>query len=95
MPEKEAKTERINWKGADLRGVMEAAQADFRGADLRLANFGGAYLEGAMMPPPSAEPRQPWPSEIAEANRQKQAVKDTGEVKDHDKSNGHDGGYSM
>ncbi len=38
--------------GAKMQGV-EAYQADFRGADLRQANFGGAYLDGAMLPPPS------------------------------------------
>ena len=29
--------------------------ADFRGADLRQANMGGAYIDGAMMPAPTAE----------------------------------------
>lgn len=37
--------------GAKMQGV-EAQSADFRGADLRQANLGGAYLDGAMMPPP-------------------------------------------
>jgi uncharacterized protein YjbI with pentapeptide repeats len=32
-----------------MQGV-EAKHADFRGADLRQVNFGGAYLEGAVMP---------------------------------------------
>lgn len=32
-----------------MQGI-EADQADFRGADLRLANLGGAYLDGARMP---------------------------------------------
>ena len=40
-------------------------------------------------------PPHPWPAEIAEANRQKQAVKDNGQAKDHGKNNGHDGGHSM
>ena len=34
-----------------MQGV-EADQADFRGADLRHVNFGGAYMQGAIMPPP-------------------------------------------
>jgi hypothetical protein len=37
-----------------MQGV-EALQADFRGADLRQVNFGGAYLEGAVLPPPVAK----------------------------------------
>ena len=34
-----------------MQGV-EAFHADFRNSDLRQCNFGGAYLDGAMMPPP-------------------------------------------
>jgi uncharacterized protein YjbI with pentapeptide repeats len=48
-----------------MQGV-EANQADFRGADLRQANLGGAYLEGSMMPPPE---RRPSPSEIAKMKK--------------------------
>ncbi len=33
-----------------MQGV-KAFEADFRNSDLRLANFGGAYLEGAAIPP--------------------------------------------
>ena len=47
--------------GAKMQGAA-AHRADFRGADLRQCNFGGAYLEGAVMPPPE---RRPTPSEIA------------------------------
>jgi len=32
-----------------MQGI-EADQADFRGADLRQVNMGGAYLQGALMP---------------------------------------------
>lgn len=66
-----------------MQGV-EAAQADFRGADLRLANFGGAYLEGAMMPPPAAHPS---PSEIAKAGKQARAELPA-KTKSNDKANG-------
>ena len=74
---------------------MEAAQADFRNTDLRQANFGGAYLEGAMMPPPAAEPTHPWPSEIARANRQNRTGQDQGKDGGNEKVNGHDDGHSM
>ena len=43
-----------------MQGV-EAQQADFRGCDMRLANFSGAYTEGAMLP-------QRSPAEIAQAS---------------------------
>jgi hypothetical protein len=46
--------------GARMQGV-EAFGTDFRNCDLRQANFGGAYLEGAIMPPPE---RLPSPGEI-------------------------------
>jgi uncharacterized protein YjbI with pentapeptide repeats len=39
---------------AKMQGV-EAKHADFRGADLRQVNFGGAYLEGAVMPAVAVE----------------------------------------
>ena len=42
-----------------MQGV-EAYQADFRGANLQLANFGGAYLEGAMVTP-EAEAKKGFP----------------------------------
>jgi uncharacterized protein YjbI with pentapeptide repeats len=74
-----------------MQGV-EAAQADFRGADLRLANLGGAYLEGAMMPPPDLGA---WPSEIAKVNRQKPAGQEQGQSSGNEKLNGRDGGHSL
>jgi len=43
-------------QGCDVR------QADFRGADMRQVNLGGAYLEGAVLPAPD---RIPSPSEVA------------------------------
>ena len=33
------------------RSRRGSSPADFRNSDLRQVNFGGAYLEGAMMPP--------------------------------------------
>jgi hypothetical protein len=36
--------------GAKMQGVV-AFNADFRNTDLRQSNFGGAYLDKAMMPP--------------------------------------------
>jgi uncharacterized protein YjbI with pentapeptide repeats len=50
--------------GAKMQGA-EAQQTDFRGADLRQANLGGAYLEGAVMPPPSAPEVRQTPGEIS------------------------------
>lgn len=47
-----------------MQGV-EAHQADFRGANVQLANFGGAYLDGTILPPAAAKPVLPSPSEIA------------------------------
>ena len=41
-----------NLYGAKMQGV-EAFEADFRGADMRLVNLGGAYVDGARLPPPS------------------------------------------
>ena len=58
--------------GAKMQGV-EANQADFRGADLRQVNFGGAYLEGSIMPPPD---RLPSPSEIAKDKQPHRAEPD-------------------
>jgi uncharacterized protein YjbI with pentapeptide repeats len=46
--------------GAKLQG-LEAFGADFRGADMRQANTGGAYFDGAMRDSPFASP-----AEIAE-----------------------------
>ena len=68
-----------------MQGV-EAARRTGR-ADLRLANLGGAYLEGAMMPPPKAQTRQPWPSEIAKAGRQGQTGKPPAKAKSNDTGN--------
>ncbi len=79
--------------GAKMQGV-EAAQADFRNSDLRQVNFGGAYLEGAMMPPLAATPPHPWPSEIAKAN-QHQPGQDHGKSDEKMHSHGHDAGHSM
>ncbi len=45
-------------------------RADWRYADLRLANLGGAYLEGAMLPAPSREPEGPG-SDPLDAARQR------------------------
>ncbi len=59
--------------GAKMQGA-EAFQADFRNADLRQVNFGGAYLEGAMM----TKDRQPTPSEIARDNRQEMPAPEQG-----------------
>jgi hypothetical protein len=56
---------------------------------MRQANLGGAYLEGAMLPSPVAEKRQPWPSELAKANKGKSAAKDEGKSTGHEKANGH------
>jgi hypothetical protein len=59
-----------NLYGAKMQGV-EAHHADFRGANLQLANFGGAYLEGAILPPPSPDNRPPLsPGEIADQSKQ-------------------------
>jgi hypothetical protein len=58
-----ANFQRATLYGAKLQGV-EAYRADFRNCDLRLANFGGAYTDGAVIPP--AEWRQPSPGEIAD-----------------------------
>ncbi len=49
-----------NLYGAKMQGV-EAFGADFRGSDVRQANFGGAYMDGAVMPPPS-------PADLVERN---------------------------
>jgi hypothetical protein len=43
--------------GAKLQGV-EAFQTDFRNCDMRQCNFGGAYLDGAMMLQARLEPQQ-------------------------------------
>ena len=45
---------------AKMQGV-KAFETDFRNSDLRLANFGGAYLDKAAMPPPE---RLATPGEI-------------------------------
>jgi hypothetical protein len=44
---------------------------------------------------PAAGPREPWPSEIAEANRQKPAGQDHGKGDGKEYSHGHDDGHSM
>lgn len=62
-----------------MQGV-EAFHADFRGADLRQVNFGGAYLEGAVMPPPQ---RQPSPSEIARNKQPRAAEKEHVKERQH------------
>jgi hypothetical protein len=49
--------------GAKMQGV-EAFAAIFRGTDLRQKNRGGAYTEGAVMPPPS-------PADLVERNAAK------------------------
>ena len=64
-----AKVQGANFQYAKLYGAkmqgMEAFHTDFRNSDLRLSNFGGAYLDGAAMPPPVvAKDRLPTPSEI-------------------------------
>lgn len=43
--------------GAKLQGV-EAFQTDFRNCDMRQCNFGGAYLDGALMLQTRLEPQQ-------------------------------------
>ena len=51
MPEKQAEPERINWEGADLRGVNMAGVnlegADLWASDLRGTNFTGTNLRYA------------------------------------------------
>jgi hypothetical protein len=59
--------------GAKMQGV-EAFGADFRNCDLRQVNFGGAYREGALMPPLSpcdigeglALQEKPWNQRLEE-----------------------------
>ena len=71
-------------------------ERDFRGADLRLANFGGAYLQGAMMPPPENHLRRsslmPPPGWSAEKQAGQQAGKEQEGDNGQDKSNGKDHG---
>ena len=71
-----------------LQGI-DARQADFRGTDMRMANLGGAYLEGAMMPLPKE--RQPSPSEIAK-QRSIEPERTNGKARDkehtHDRTHG-------
>jgi hypothetical protein len=89
-----ASVQGANFQNADLYGArmqgVEAAHADFRGADMRLVNLGGAYLDGAMLPPPAAMSSHKYPSEIAKANRQKAE-----QPAAKPKSNGKDNGQSM
>ncbi|WP_422927523.1 pentapeptide repeat-containing protein [Singulisphaera sp. PoT] len=72
---------------------MEAAEADFRGADMRQANLGGAYLLGAVLPPLAAGPPSTWPSEIAKAGRgasaTQESVKGDGAEQGQDDGDGH------
>jgi uncharacterized protein YjbI with pentapeptide repeats len=77
--------------GCKMQGVA-AQQADFRGADLRQCNFGGAYLEGAMLPAPE---RRPWPSEVAKANRAKQFAQEAVNGAEKQKTDSKDTGHSM
>ena len=62
----------VDWRSADLRGanlqgaIFQDAKlygAKMQGLEALQANLGGAYLEGAMLPLPSAQ-RIPSPSEI-------------------------------
>ena len=69
-----------------MQGV-EAHQADFRGANLQMANFGWAYLEGALMPPP-AKDRPPSPAEIAEESPASQPDRDNGQDRGRANGNG-------
>jgi hypothetical protein len=52
--------ENANMYGAKMQGI-EAFGANFRAADLRQTNWGGAYTEGAVMPPSS-------PADLVERN---------------------------
>jgi hypothetical protein len=48
-----ANCQHSSFYGAKMQGI-EAANADFRYSDLRMANLAGAYVQGARMPEPAA-----------------------------------------
>lgn len=57
-----ANFQNANLYGARMQGV-EARDADFRGANVEQVNWGGAYLDGIVLPPP-LPPRIPSAEEI-------------------------------
>jgi uncharacterized protein YjbI with pentapeptide repeats len=57
-----ANFQNANLYGARLQGV-EARDSDFRGANVEQVNWGGAYLDGIVLPPP-IPPRLPSTEEI-------------------------------
>ena len=66
----------------------------------RMEERGVTYEDQAERPldlaeKPAAGPRQPWPSEIAKANRLKQPEQENGKGGGHEHSHGHEGGHSM
>jgi hypothetical protein len=58
-----ANCQHASFYGAKMQGV-EAANADLRYSDLRMANLAGAYMQGARMPEPTAV-QQPTPAPAA------------------------------
>jgi uncharacterized protein YjbI with pentapeptide repeats len=66
--------ENANMYGSKLQGC-EAFNANFRGANMQQCNMGGAYLDGALLPPPSPVYKRPLasPSQIAEQKPNGQA----------------------
>jgi hypothetical protein len=102
-------TERVTWlidsarpttfgdKIVDPRGAAyELYTPDLGGVALRETSMPGAETSASRdVTTPAPASLHPWPSEIAKANRQKQAVQDQEKSNAQDKSNGHDDGHSM
>jgi hypothetical protein len=83
-----------NFQNADLYGSrkqgLDARQSDFRGANIEQTHWGGAFVEGAVLPPPQppidadyrpppdplAAPRLPQPSTPDPASRARFQQKD-------------------
>jgi hypothetical protein len=62
---------------------------DWRGADMRMVNLGGAYLDGAMLPRPAAE-KQPLlsPSEIVEKQHRQKPEQERGQERPRERDHG-------